>query len=80
MEQKFPARLGGTSIELDGNRSIVITGRCAIVLYSKEEMRVRCGKLLIRVAGDGLELRTLDEDELSIVGLIAEVGFLTGEG
>ena len=57
-----------------------MTGRCAILLYSKEEMRVRCGKLIVRVTGDGLELRTLDEDELSIIGLIAEVGFLTGEG
>lgn len=72
--------LGGTTIQLDGNRRIVMTGRCAILLYSKEEMRVRCGKLIVRVTGDGLELRTLDEDELSIIGLIAEVGFLTGEG
>ena len=72
--------LGGTSIQLEGNRQIVMTGHCAILLYSKEEMRVRCGKLIVRVTGDGLELRTLDEDELSIIGLIAEVGFLTGEG
>ena len=71
--------LGGTSIQLEGNRQIVMTGHCAILLYSKEEMRVRCGKLIVRVTGDGLELRTLDEEELSIVGLIAEVGFLTGE-
>ena len=80
MEQRFHTHMGDPTVELDGNRSVVITGRCAITLYSETEMRVRCGGLTVRVSGDGLELRTLDEAELSIVGLSAEVGFLTGEG
>lgn len=80
MEQRFHTHMGDPTVELDGNRSVVITGRCAITLYSETEMRVRCGGLTVRVSGDGLELRTLDEAELSIAGLIAEVGFLTGEG
>ena len=80
MEQRFHTHMGDPTVELDGNRSVVITGRCAITLYSETEMRVRCGGLTVRVSGDGLELCTLDEAELSIVGLIAEVGFLTGEG
>lgn len=74
---KLPQR-NGPMIELDANRSIVIDGHCAITLYSETEMRVQCGRLTIRVSGDGLELCTLDENELSIVGLIAEVGFLSG--
>ena len=80
MEQRFHTHMGDPTVELDGNRSVVITGRCAITLYSETEMRVRCGGLTVRVSGDGLELRTLDEAELSIVGLIAEVGCLTGGG
>ena len=56
---------------------IVITGRCVIVLYSREEMRIRCGRLLVQITGSELELGTLDEQELSITGLIAQVGFLT---
>lgn len=80
MEQHFHLHTDDPTVELDGNRSVVITGRCAITLYSDTEMRVRCGRLTVRVSGDGLELCTLDETELSIVGLIAEVGFLTGEG
>ena len=80
MEQRFHTHMGNPTVELDGNRSVVITGRCAITLYSETEMRVRCGGLTVRISGDGLELCTLDEAELSIVGLIAEVGFLTGEG
>ncbi len=74
---KFPELGGAPCIELDGNRSIVITGRCAIVLYSEEEMRIHCGRLLIQITGSALELGTLDEQELSITGLIAQVGFLT---
>ncbi len=71
---------GVPEVELCGNRSIVITGRCVITLYSAEEMRVQCGGLTVRVSGDGLELCTLDEAELSIEGLITEVGFVTEEG
>ena len=67
-------------IELEGNSSIIISGRCTISLYSETEMRIQCGKLMICISGDGLELHTLDETEIAIVGLIAQIAFLTGEG
>ena len=67
MRASFPELGGAPCIELDGNRSIVITGRCVIALYSREE----------QITGSELELGTLDEQELSITGLIAQVGFLT---
>lgn len=76
-ESKLSGAGGAPCIELDGNRSIVITGRCVIALYSREEMRIRCGRLLVQITGSELELGTLDEQELSITGLIAQVGFLT---
>lgn len=38
MRASFPELGGAPCIELDGNRSIVITGRCVIALYSREEM------------------------------------------
>lgn len=77
MEAKFPELGSVPCMELNGNRGIVIAGRCAIVLYSAEEMRIRCGRLLVQITGSALELGTLDEQELSITGLIAQVGFLT---
>ena len=67
-------------IETDGNRSVVITGKCAIVLYSKTEMRIQCGRLTVCVCGTELELQCLDESEICICGLIMEISFLTGEG
>lgn len=66
-------------IELEGNRRIILTGRCVIALYSGSEMQVRCGGLTVQITGDGLELETLDAEELSIAGLITGVGFLYGE-
>ncbi|MGN1014039.1 MAG: YabP/YqfC family sporulation protein [Butyricicoccus sp.] len=68
---------GIPALELDGNRKIVISGRCVITVYSPEEMRIRCGKLEIGITGDGLELETLDSNELSICGTISGVGFVT---
>lgn len=80
MEPKFCTHRGDPTVEMEGNCSVVITGRCVITQYSDTEMRVRCGRLTVRVCGAELELCTLDETELSISGLIAEVGFLTEEG
>lgn len=69
---------GLPSIELEGNRRIILTGRCAIALYSPTEMRIHCGSLFLTVSGTGLELQTLDAQELSICGWIVSVGLETG--
>ncbi len=80
MEQKRFSLAQDPIVELDGNKSVVISGRCVITLYSDTEMRVCCGRLTVCVYGTGLELQTLDERELSISGLIADISFVTGEG
>ena len=67
-------------IEMEGNSCVMISGNSMISLYSETEMRVQCGTLTICVSGDGLELHSLDETELAIVGWIMEIAFLTGEG
>lgn len=65
--------LTAPSIELEGNRKVVLTGRCMITLYSPQEMCIHCGRLCIGITGDGLELQTLDAGELSICGTIVSV-------
>ena len=64
-------------IETDGNRSVVIAGTCSIALYSSTEMRIRCGKLTVRICGTDLELQSLDDEEIAICGLIMDISFLT---
>ncbi len=75
---KLPEEL--PSIELEGNRRIILTGRCVIAVYSPTEMRIHCGNLILTVFGTGLELQTLDAQEISICGWIVSVGLETGEG
>lgn len=77
MENRFRA---APEFAVTGNGRIVITARCEILLYSPEEMRVRCGGLTACVYGDGLELETLDGAEISIRGTIFSVEFLTEGG
>lgn len=67
-------------IELEGNQRIILTGQCAIALYSPTEMRIHCGGLILTIYGTDLELQTLDAQELSICGWIVSVGLETGEG
>ena len=64
-------------VETDGNRSVVVAGKCNIALYSDSEMRISCGKLTVRICGTDLELQSLDDEEIAICGLIMEISFLT---
>lgn len=80
MGQSMLDKINRPTIETDGNRSVVISGKCAIVMYSAEEMRIGCGGLTVQICGTELELQSLDETEISICGCITEISFLTEEG
>jgi hypothetical protein len=78
MERIPPLTAGMPAMEIEGNQKVVLSGRCAITLYSPQKMQIRCGALQICITGDGLELQTLDAGELSICGTIAAVELFTG--
>ena len=77
MEQESVRPMEPPSIEIEGNRKIILSGRSMIQLYSPQEMRIQCGKLCIGIQGENLELQTLDASELSICGTIVSVAFQT---
>ena len=55
-------------IELTGNRELRMENHKGILAYGTEEIHVSGGKLVVKVRGDGLELRAMNASELLITG------------
>ena len=60
-------------IELTGNRELRMENLKGILAYGTEEIHVSGGKLVVKVRGDGLELRAMNASELLITGTILGV-------
>lgn len=60
-------------LEITGNRALRMENHKGILAYGSDEIHVSGGKLIIKVRGEGLELRSMNASELLITGLIAGV-------
>lgn len=60
-------------IELLGDRELRVEYHKGILSYGTQEIHVSGGKMVIRVVGNGLELRSMNADELLITGNIRVV-------
>lgn len=62
-------------IELLGDRELRMEYHRGILAYGTEEIHISGGKLVVRVRGDGLELRSMTPTQLLITGQILSVDF-----
>ena len=70
----LPADVAGLPrIELLGDRELRVEYHKGILAYGTEEIHISGGKLVIRVLGSGLELRSMNATELLITGRIHSV-------
>ena len=60
-------------VELIGNRELRMENHKGILAYGREEILVSGGKLIVRVKGEGLELKAMNGSELLITGTVASV-------
>lgn len=60
-------------VELLGDRELRVESHKGILAYNTEEIHISGGKLVIRVLGTGLELRSMNAAELLITGNIRAV-------
>lgn len=68
-----PDVAGLPRIELLGDRELRVEYHKGILAYGAEEIHISGGKLIIRVLGGGLELRSMTASELLITGHICSV-------
>lgn len=60
-------------VELVGREELRIEQHRGILAYGPEEIHIAGGKLVVRVKGQGLELRAMNPTELLITGEISTV-------
>ncbi len=69
------ALAGMPRIELLGDRELRMEYHRGILAYGTEEIHISGGKLVVRVRGAGLELRSMNPAELLITGQILSLDF-----
>lgn len=67
-------------IEIIGDHRVIVENHRGIVGYDKNVMQIACGRLTLRIEGEGLELRTLSQQELSVSGTIHTVEYIGTQG
>ena len=69
-----PDLAGLPRIELLGDRELRVEYHKGILAYGTQEIHISGGRLVIRVLGDGLELRAMNTSELLVTGRISGIG------
>lgn len=60
-------------VEMTGRHELRMENHRGILAYGREEIIISGGKLLVKVKGEGLELRAMTAGELLITGTILSV-------
>ena len=60
-------------VELTGRHELRMSNHRGILAYGTEEILISGGKLLVRVKGEGLDLRAMTGEELLITGTVLTV-------
>ena len=63
-------------ITITGGVRIHIENHRGILEYGETEIDVNCGKVVVRLSGEKMELRAMSENELLITGELARVEFI----
>ena len=64
---------GMTCVKLVGREELYLQNHRGILAYGEEEILISGGRLMIRVRGDGLRLRSMTPSDLVITGTISAV-------
>ena len=68
-----PDLAGLPRIELLGDQELRVEYHKGILAYGTQEIHISGGRLVIRVLGDGLELRAMNTSELLVTGRISGI-------
>lgn len=66
---------GISHIELTGNREAVIDECAGILEYNSECVRLRAGKMIIKISGSELTISSMNAQQTVVLGNIASLDF-----
>lgn len=75
LEMPGDAVAGLIRLELLGDRELRMEAHKGILAYGPSEIHVSGGKVVVRIRGEGLELRSMNPAELLITGRISSLDF-----
>ena len=64
-------------IEMLGNREIIIDGCKGVVEYDENIIKLSLGETVLSLLGDGLIIKSFDNDIAVICGQISEISFVS---
>ena len=63
------------SIRMMGNEELVLSNHKGIAEYGKEQVRIKSGLGMVKVAGKGLVIKEISREEIVVAGKIDAVTF-----
>ena len=82
LEEKLNAQLDdwapwtAVRIEIFGEELLIVENHKGILVYGETEMRISCGRRVLRITGLGLTLQAMTENTMAIRGQILGVEYL----
>lgn len=69
--------LNPVSIEIKGNREVIVEGCKSILHYDENVVKVNMNKMIVSFFGRNMEIKYLTSDSLVIRGFITSIEYLT---
>lgn len=70
------AMAGDFKITLTGNRRLIVENHRGLMEYGENAIDINCGKMILKIKGEELEIRAMNSDELLITGAFFEIEFV----
>lgn len=64
-------------IEILGDKRVLVENHKGILEYGDTLMRINCGRMIVKIVGEALELRALSLSELAVTGKILSLEYVT---
>ena len=67
---------GVSSVEIIGNREMLVENHRGIVEYTDTEIKINTDKAILRIMGSGLAVTSMNASQLKLTGVIDTVQFV----
>ena len=67
--------MGEARITITGCRRVTVENHRGLLAYDSNEAAINGGKLIVRIKGDGLNIRGMNREEVAVDGVITALDF-----
>lgn len=67
---------GDTRVTVTGSKQVMVENHKGLLEYGKDEIDVNCGKIILKIKGENLEIRAMNAQELMITGQMFGVEYV----